>query len=527
MKIKNLFLICLLFFISHLTFAQVSQVWVKTYSGAGHSDDEGAKVITDKDGNIYVAGKTGNLQTDMLAIKYNSAGTQMWAKTYNGSAFQNDEATDIAVDTSGNVYVVGRAALNSGVAFTTIKYNSSGVQQWVMFYQDVSHAADYVKSVVLDNSGNIYVGGTSATDTTATDYVIIKYSSAGVAQWTVRYNDSLNKADDFSALTVDNFGNVYVTGQANFDDFEYFLTVKFNSAGQRMWAASYRGIGVNDTSPAGICVDSAANVYVTGRVSGNGSSIATVKYNSNGIMQWDATYTLGTTYCNPVGLQVDNFGNVYIGANVNGTMAALKYNNSGVQQWIKRYSNSFATAMTIDTAYNVYVTGGWTASNTFRDYCTLKFDKNGNQIWVMKYNGNYNEEDFANSVAADKSGNVYVTGFTDNGLGVGFDCTTIKYTNVTNISSEGLPPSVFSLSQNYPNPFNPNTNIEFSLPEKSFVKLKIFDFLGREVSELVNENLSEGTYRYNFNGINLASGMYFYKLETEKFSETKKMILVK
>ena len=88
-------------------------------------------------------------------------------------------------------------------------------------------------------------------------------------------------------------------------------------------------------------------------------------------------------------------------------------------------------------------------------------------------------------------------------------------------------PSKYSLSQNYPNPFNPTTNIEFSLPEKSFVKLKVFDISGREVSQLVNENLTAGTFKYDFNAENLPSGTYFYKLETDKFSETKKMIVLK
>ncbi|MBN8570417.1 MAG: T9SS type A sorting domain-containing protein, partial [Ignavibacteria bacterium] len=79
-------------------------------------------------------------------------------------------------------------------------------------------------------------------------------------------------------------------------------------------------------------------------------------------------------------------------------------------------------------------------------------------------------------------------------------------------------PDKFYLSQNYPNPFNPVTNIEFSLPKNSFVKLKVFDLLGREIANLVNEILSAGSYKYDFNASALPSGIYFYKLETENFS---------
>lgn len=96
---------------------------------------------------------------------------------------------------------------------------------------------------------------------------------------------------------------------------------------------------------------------------------------------------------------------------------------------------------------------------------------------------------------------------------------------INHISSEI--PANYKLSQNYPNPFNPTTNIEFSLPEKSFVKLNVFDINGRQISQLVNENLSAGTFKYDFNAENHPSGTYFYKLETDKFSETKKMILMK
>ena len=85
----------------------------------------------------------------------------------------------------------------------------------------------------------------------------------------------------------------------------------------------------------------------------------------------------------------------------------------------------------------------------------------------------------------------------------------------------------FELKQNYPNPFNPSTTITFSIPTSEFVTLKVYDVLGREVATLVNENLSAGSYSYNFDASNLTSGVYFYKLQAGKYSETKKMILSK
>ena len=85
----------------------------------------------------------------------------------------------------------------------------------------------------------------------------------------------------------------------------------------------------------------------------------------------------------------------------------------------------------------------------------------------------------------------------------------------------------FSLSQCYPNPFNPSTKISFSISQPTFTQLKIYDVFGREITTLVNELLQEGSHSYQFNGKNLASGVYFYSLKAGNYSATKKMILTK
>ena len=88
-------------------------------------------------------------------------------------------------------------------------------------------------------------------------------------------------------------------------------------------------------------------------------------------------------------------------------------------------------------------------------------------------------------------------------------------------------PEKFSLSQNYPNPFNPSTVIAFNIAKQSFVSLKIFDILGREVKDIINSNLAAGSYNVDFNASELTSGIYFYTLTAEGFTDTKRMLLVK
>jgi hypothetical protein len=88
-------------------------------------------------------------------------------------------------------------------------------------------------------------------------------------------------------------------------------------------------------------------------------------------------------------------------------------------------------------------------------------------------------------------------------------------------------PIDYKLLQNYPNPFNPSTKIRFEIPKTGFVNLAVFDMLGREIEVLVNEKQSVGTYEVSFNASQYSSGVYFYRLTTDGFSETKKMILLK
>ena len=96
---------------------------------------------------------------------------------------------------------------------------------------------------------------------------------------------------------------------------------------------------------------------------------------------------------------------------------------------------------------------------------------------------------------------------------------------VKSISTEV--PDRYNLSQNYPNPFNPSTNIKFQIKENTFVVLKVYDMLGKEISTLVNEKLEAGTYQVDFTGYQIPSGTYFYRLEAGNYIETKKMTLIK
>ena len=104
----------------------------------------------------------------------------------------------------------------------------------------------------------------------------------------------------------------------------------------------------------------------------------------------------------------------------------------------------------------------------------------------------------------------------------------IKYSSPVSVNQiESSVADKYELMHNYPNPFNPVTTIKYSIPERSFVNIKVYDMLGKEIAKLVNEEKTQGVYSVNFDASALPTGIYFYRIQTEKFSSTKKMILIK
>jgi hypothetical protein len=436
---------------------------------------------------------------DYATIKYNSTGVQQWAARFNGYSGNNDFGKSLALDGSGNVYVTGKS-VGTGTMFdyATVKYNSLGVQQWVSRYNGPGNYDDIAVSIVLDGAGNVYVTGYSRSgiSTGTNDYVTIKYNSSGVQQWVSKYNSAANDEDCAYSIAVDGSGNVYVTGESwGSGTYCDYATIKYNSSGIQQWVQRYNGPGNFWDEAFSIALDKSANVYVTGYSGGNGTS--------------------------------DDY-------------ATIKYNSSGVQQWVQRYNgpgNSWddSRSIAVDSVGNAYVTGysrsGQTAGT--EDYATIKYNSSGIQQWVKRYNGSGNSYDYPQSIAVDASGNVCVTGAITVS-GAYYDYATIKYTQQIGIQiiSTEIPKS-YALYQNYPNPFNPSTKIKFEIPFSPFeggkgdVKLVVYDVLGKEITILINQLLQPGTYEVEWNGSNYPSGVYFYKLFTSDFTETRKMVLIK
>ncbi|MBK8552295.1 MAG: SBBP repeat-containing protein [Ignavibacteria bacterium] len=261
---------------------------VRRYGAPGFSTDYASSICVDSSGNVYVTGESSVFGTgtgsDYATIKYNSDGTEQWVARYNGPANNEDGANSIASDNLGNVYVTGYSSGD----YATIKYNSAGDSVWVKRFSGPGNSLDDAYAIIIDYSGNVLVTGVSdgGFGSTSLDYLTIKYSSAGTALWTARYNGTGNSFDYAYSIAADGSDNVYVTGESTgtgtFDD---YATVKYNSNGVQQWVSRYNRTGNTHDAASSIAVDNSGNAYVTGESGDNGtySDVVSIKYNSSEI----------------------------------------------------------------------------------------------------------------------------------------------------------------------------------------------------------------------------------------------------
>lgn len=212
------------------------------------------------------------------------------------------------------------------------------------------------------------------------------------------------------------------------------------------------------------------------------------------------------------------------------------------------YVNSANYSLTLTNPINmqsvpVCYLNFWNRYNTESgwDFCLVEVSTNNGSTWqqLISYTGanlSWTEQSFDITQYVNSSSQFKIRFrlTSDNNTipsGSGWWVDDIKLTNYC-MGTVGVPgntniPKTFALEQNYPNPFNPATSIKYQLPSPERVSIKIFDILGKEVATLVNEDMEPGYYEVRYDASNLASGLYFYRIEAGSFTDTKKMILVK
>jgi len=196
------------------------------------------------------------------------------------------------------------------------------------------------------------------------------------------------------------------------------------------------------------------------------------------------------------------------------------FNGGGI-----RFNYQSSGTLTSNSFTNVQIT----INDGAQYFC---YQSNYNMFSELQNNSS-NEAKVQNNYWGDPTGpkhstnpNGYGTTISDKVDYIPFATKAFDITTSIERISETLP-TTYSLAQNYPNPFNPSTKINYSVPQESFVKLIVYDILGKEITTLVNEDKAVGNYQVEFNGSNLSSGVYFYRMESGNFSDMKKFIFVR
>jgi hypothetical protein len=430
-------------------------LWTNRYNGPGNSHDLASAVAVDGSGNVFVTGSSPRNEShyDYATIAYSGAGVLLWTKRYTGPGNGTDWAKAVAVDASGNVFVTGYSAGSGGDNdYATIAYSGAGVALWTNRYSGTGYRDDQATAVAVDGSGNVFVTGNSAT---------IAYSGAGVPLWTNRYNGSASavavdgsgnvfvtgfpatiaysgagaplwtNGGSGTAIALDGSGNVFVTGGG-------FTTIAYSGAGVPLWTNRYSGTGYSDDQATAVAVDASGNVFVTGFSAGSGgdSAYATIAYSGAGVALWTNRYNGSAS-----AMAVDGSGNVFVTGSSgfspsggNYDYATIAYSGAGVPLWTNRYNgpgngSAEARAVAVDASGNVFVTG-YSGSPVgilgYSDYATIAYSGAGVPLWTNHYNGPANGSDEATAMAVDASGNVFVTGYSA-GSGGDNDYATIAY----------------------------------------------------------------------------------------------------
>src|SRR5690606_37806642 len=388
-------------------YSQVQQTWALSH--IARLKDQ----VVDVNGNIYQVSTAYSQQYDTygtLTIKHDKDGGEVWRHFGPASV----ETTTMAVDLLGNVYYAGafvaavtpQSSVNIGdkAQYYIAKISASGEFLWSNIYteiEDTYQVYGIPRSIVLDENANPYLTGVlynslqSPEDSLTSDYGTVKYDGAtGNRIWVKRYNGSNPGTgfDDAKAMTIDAFGNIYVTGTSQLNGYMDIVTLKYDLTGNETWVQRFSNTDPylkNDYAiPEGIKLDAAANVFVVGSSKpgeditgdgGNGKRVI-IKYTFTGFQLWVRERTIYFFSRGP--FIVDNANNIIEASDTE----SRKYNAAGDLLW----TSENYEVLTIDNDNNIYSVSRCLRTDnnlcgTYTGLTTRKHNSNGVLLWEKTY----------------------------------------------------------------------------------------------------------------------------------------------
>lgn len=391
------------------------------------------KIIHDSTGNVYVTAGAGVTDTidgqrqsfgDIATIKYDPHGNQLWVALYNNPENLVDEPTDIAVDSIGNVYITGWSLYNNtptppNSGFITVKYDSSGRRVWERIYRDSIDV--YSTSLAVDSFGNVYVTGYQGDPNISSSFITVKYDSNGNILWARTYSGPDNDSEISPDINIDSSGNIIICGPS----FKgYYEIVKYDPFGNILLETSYI------TGYGGALLDSVLDAFDNIYTVCPGDSVSgafIIKYDSAGNKLWDARHGAMKAFT----LAVDSSGNVSVPTYDDaGKFLTVRCSPDGDLLWSATYDTGVTRAKThaigVDDLSNTYICGWAWDSQRRCTFITIKYDSSGNQIWIQEHNNPENIGGIVMTLSVDPLGNAYISGRTSSD-GYNSNCITIKY----------------------------------------------------------------------------------------------------
>jgi hypothetical protein len=364
-------------------------IWSQIYNGVGNSNDYGYDLQVSNAGSVYVCGsyyKNSIDSNNAIILKYNASGIQQWTYTFNGTGSRQDAFSALQVGVNA---IVGVGTTYKG---NTTKYDmlisridTSGNQVWTQTW-------DYINmddgAVNLWNSGTkLFIAGGAQSGTTTYKYAVLNIkASDGSILGSATYGGSAFGIDRIADIQTDNRGNFYVTGSViNTGTLYDIKTIKLDSALTILWSASYDGGNNLNDFGSGLTVDSAGNVIVCGTSSSllSGNDYVVVKYNKNGTQDWVTDFDGGiNANDSATAIVVRDTNHIYVtGYSYDSASTkdyyTLKYNGNGILQWQIGFNtwgngSDVATAIAIDSVGGVIVSGQSDVRGV-RSYTTVKY----------------------------------------------------------------------------------------------------------------------------------------------------------
>jgi len=269
-------------------------VWTNFYKFLTNGSDYTAGIAADEDGNVFVMGSSDDIGgTRIATLKYSPDGTSLWTNRYRAHLY-GDLGRTITIDRAGRVLVAAEAGNGTAVSYPVIEYSNDGTPLWTNVLAGPNYSGGAVPQIATDVAGNVFViSGTPGTSTIGI-CDILKLNHNGVPLWT-NLNVSFGVTNaGFHASTVDHAGNLYLTGYSGGTNSD-FVTMKFAGDGTALWTNRYDGPAGGTDYANALTVDDAGNVYVTGQsapVIGM-ADFATLKY-SDYVVYTPPTNFVGT-----------------------------------------------------------------------------------------------------------------------------------------------------------------------------------------------------------------------------------------